>query len=315
MNTQETLEISILCRNRPDSLRRLLNSLLMQTKSNCPIKISDNSSIVNIYSVYAEYKDKLNIRYVRRENLTFSDHFNINVDEANQKYICLLHDDDILHKNYIETLLSYLFALKDTRFSGIAPNGVLFEDQTLNFKGVFNINRKIIKLCNSLDLYKNYFWLGRTGINPFPSYVYNVEYLSAIRYVPQCGKYSDLSLIDRMISVAPIIWIPEKLLYYCIHDSNDSGVISDSDLSDLDLYFNTKIKDKFIYKLYRLDMKYIKYPSTIDHALGRLFRVFWISMLFIRPALYRYIFKKILISNYFRTIYPHDKKILLEFYK
>ena len=59
--------------NRPESLINLLNSLVLQTKKNFEVCISDNCSKKNIYNLVSPYKKKLNIKINKnKKNLGFA---------------------------------------------------------------------------------------------------------------------------------------------------------------------------------------------------------------------------------------------------
>ena len=285
-------EIVILCRDRPETLFELLNCLALQTKKVDNIKISDNSLSSGVYEVVSQFLSIFKISYKLRSNIGFIDHFNINIEESSGEYICMLHDDDLLSEYFIDKISNYLEFYKNEDISAIAPNGILFNNKSFSAHGVFNVCKNERRIRNSFDLFRSYFWLGRTGINPFPSYVYKSEVLRKLKFNNECGKYSDVSFLAELVDIRPIIWVPDRLLYYRIHDSNDSGLVDANQLNLLEEYFRRKIKPSWFYYVAKYDFLNLKYPFIRKSILHELFKLMWRLMLPIRPAFYYYIYKK-----------------------
>jgi glycosyltransferase involved in cell wall biosynthesis len=92
--------------NRANSyFRKTLESALSQTYSNVEIVISDNCSPDDTESVVQQYSGS-RIRYYRQnKNISVNDNFNYCLKQAKGEYFLLLHDDDIIDDDFVETCL------------------------------------------------------------------------------------------------------------------------------------------------------------------------------------------------------------------
>ena len=102
-------------------LREALVSALAQTYPNLEIVVSDNGSTDNTESVVRSYADS-RVRFFRQQPpVAPNDNFNFCLQQANGAYFLLLHDDDKIDPDFVETCLNA--ANHDTRF-GIIHTGV-----------------------------------------------------------------------------------------------------------------------------------------------------------------------------------------------
>jgi glycosyltransferase involved in cell wall biosynthesis len=87
-------------------LREALDSALAQTYPNLEIVVSDNGSTDNTESVVRSYADP-RIRYFRQQPpVTPNDNFNFCLQQANGVYFLMLHDDDKIDADFVETCMS-----------------------------------------------------------------------------------------------------------------------------------------------------------------------------------------------------------------
>ncbi len=89
-----------------------LESIANQTNKNFKVYISDDGSPENIYEIAEEYLDKLNLVYKRfDENLGGKDlvaHWNRSVALAEEQWIWLFSDDDLLTPNCVQAFFDAL---------------------------------------------------------------------------------------------------------------------------------------------------------------------------------------------------------------
>ena len=92
--------------NRGDGyLKEALNSALAQTYSNIEVVVADNGSTDNTGSVVQSYGDS-RIRYFRHNPpLTPNNNFNFCLSQASGVYFQLLHDDDLIDRDFIESCM------------------------------------------------------------------------------------------------------------------------------------------------------------------------------------------------------------------
>lgn len=86
-------------------LKHALESALKQTYQNIEIVVSDNCSPDNTEAVVKSYTDP-RIRYFRQaQDLKPNDNFNFCLKQANGNYFLLLHDDDMIDNDFVETCM------------------------------------------------------------------------------------------------------------------------------------------------------------------------------------------------------------------
>ena len=86
-------------------LKETLESALAQTYLNIDIVVADNCSPDNTREVVASYADR-RIRYFRHETgMKPNDNFNFCLQQANGTYFLLLHDDDKIDPDFLDTCM------------------------------------------------------------------------------------------------------------------------------------------------------------------------------------------------------------------
>jgi glycosyltransferase involved in cell wall biosynthesis len=98
--------IAIPTYNRADGyLKHALKSVLKQTYENIEIVVSDNCSTDNT-AIFVKGCNDSRIRYFRqKENLEPNDNFNFCLNQAKGVYFLLLHDDDMIDSDFVETCM------------------------------------------------------------------------------------------------------------------------------------------------------------------------------------------------------------------
>ncbi len=105
------VSVGLPCYNRPDGLKRSLESLLKQTYSNLEIIISNNASPDPRVDQVAREFLKIDPRIVyfqQEKNIGAIANFRFTRDAASGKYFLWLADDDFLSEDYIETCVGFL---------------------------------------------------------------------------------------------------------------------------------------------------------------------------------------------------------------
>ena len=99
------------------TLGRTFSSLVAQTDPNFEVIIVDDCSTEDIKSIVDDYKNKLNIIYIRNEqNLGCGMSRQVGIDNATQKFITFLDSDDMFMPYTIETFNSIIEANPDTEY-------------------------------------------------------------------------------------------------------------------------------------------------------------------------------------------------------
>lgn len=99
------------------TLGRTFSSLVAQTDPNFEVIVVDDCSTEDIKSIVDDYRDKLNIVYIRNEwNLGCGMSRQVGIDNATQKFITFLDSDDMFMPYTIETFNSIIEANPDTEY-------------------------------------------------------------------------------------------------------------------------------------------------------------------------------------------------------
>ena len=99
------------------TLGRTLSSLVAQTDPNFEVIVVDDCSTEDLKSIVDDYRDKLNIIYIRSEqNLGCGMSRQVGIDNATQKFITFLDSDDMFMPYTIETFNSIIEANPDTEY-------------------------------------------------------------------------------------------------------------------------------------------------------------------------------------------------------
>lgn len=133
-DTNPLVSIGIPTYNRPDSLRRTLQSITNQTYQNLEIIISDNASPdPRVEQVVGEFTAKdIRIRYYRQqENRGAFINFRFVMDEANGEYFMWLADDDWLDASYVSTCVEKL--LNNPGHSLVCGGAIYYKDGQPHF--------------------------------------------------------------------------------------------------------------------------------------------------------------------------------------
>jgi len=223
--SKKTLQIYILCRDRPEYVFEAVNSFMSQLQKDVELIISDNSINSEVSElVSSEFPE---ITYRRRlPPLSAENHFKKIIEESSSDYLVMFHDDDRVLPGYVDTLLRTINQAYDV--SAIALNGNLIDKSgnpikfsssmvSCGFSGG-------IRMMTAKNLVDAYFSPRSCGIAPFAGYAYNKKYLSTdLVQSSDGGKHADVSLLIKLSETKPILWLESVLQESRRHDGNDSA--------------------------------------------------------------------------------------------
>jgi len=191
-NKYPLVSIGIPTYNRADGfLRETLTSALNQTYPNIEIIVSDNCSTDNT-EVYVESFDDPRIRYFRHaKNIGASNNFNYCLEQARGDYFLLLHDDDLIDKDFVEICMKE--ANYDTDF-GIMRTGTRVVDSEGN---ILHESQNMAAGLSTEDFFRAWF-LGKTSFY-FCSTLFNTKKLRTIG-----GLHSKRQLLQDGVSIAKL---------------------------------------------------------------------------------------------------------------
>lgn len=253
------LTVFVLTHNRKELLLETIQSILHQTCHDFKFIVSDNSSDDETTKLLMENNllDKLEYRK-RDKEYTGSEHLNLCLSEVDTKYFILFHDDDIMLPNMVERLYS---VINGSAYVAVGCNCFFILAGKVTNKRMMKENTDI-ELTNSTDLFKQYY---KCSIVPYPSYIYNRDILRQMRVAEDAGKYSDVVTLSNWLEKGKMYWISDPLLYYRLHSAQSSAQYSYREQLKLIRFFNARIQDKKLIRMYRLQQLYrnVVYESLL----------------------------------------------------
>lgn len=236
----KSIQVFIITYNRPDSLIKAIDSVLLQTFKGFELIISDNSPNNDTLDALLTYPQFASFKYIHRKpSLTGIQHINQVISEVVSEYFMIFHDDDIMHPNMLEKL--YESIQKNNNIVAVGCNAHLVKMGKI--KGNFTSLMKDCWVCRPQEMIERY--LKNRQIVPFPSYLYKKEIASKYYLdIQKGGKYSDAAFICDICSEGPVLLLAETLMDYYVHKGQAS--------------FSWSFKDKI------LQLRYIISHSNFD---------------------------------------------------
>lgn len=300
MSTSYKFKLCLLVHNRTLLAKISLDSILNQEYKNYEILVSDNSDNDDFYNfVFENYKNHPKLQIIFRDKqLSSIDHINTVLDESDDcDFVLLFHDDDILNRNYLKNIAK-LDVLSDNNIAAIAINGMILNKEKYTKKLITNYSKNI-KITSKEFLVNSYFRYDYMGAPPFSGYLYNTKLLKNSRLnIFTGGKHSDLVFLVELLNNGYFYWVADPLMYYRIHDENDSRILSENNRLTLYRYLednsllNRNIKQDF--KLMIIIEKYKNKDLNLIQFILRLIFYLFISIINFRifNLFYYKIFKR-----------------------
>lgn len=227
----DTIRIVILSRDRPKYLKSTIDSVLNQRTSTVKIKIviSDNSEKNEVEKMVNLNYPNDNIDYVRRTpSVSALKHFQLVISEIDEKYTVLFHDDDLMHPDYINTMLPFI---RKEGVAAVGCNAFLFTNDLKKTVLSKSFSFEEAKTFSNEKEFLREYIPSSSGIAAFPGHMYNTECLQKIELenIYRTGGSSDVLLLNSLLSYGAIIWIPNYLMYYRLHGLNDGNNLYTAD--------------------------------------------------------------------------------------
>jgi len=222
---KEKIQIVVLSRDRPKYLKESVESVLKQkaSKEKFKIIISDNSEKDEVEEMIGRDYSSKDLKYIRRKpTLSPIEHFQLVISECEEKYVVLFHDDDVMHPDYIETMWEFI---QREGVAAVGCNEFVFKEKfAKSLRAKPHSFKSPETFISEKDFLKQYI-PGSNGVSVFPGYVYNAACLKKIRLnnVRRKGGVSDILMLNSLLNHGSIVWIPNYLVYYRLHDSNDGN--------------------------------------------------------------------------------------------
>lgn len=220
------IQIVILSRDREQYIKETLDSVLNQKveKNDVEVIVSDNSETDKVENLIKHSFSDSGVKYVRRyPTLTATDHCKIVVSELDGDYSVLFHDDDIMKPNFIQRMTS---SFTSDNIVAIGCNSSIFKTDIKTFENKPHNYKYPHEFFSNKDFLEQYL-PGFAWIAPLPGYVYKTSALkkATFKTVRAPNEISDVVLLNSLLKYGSIKWIPENLMFYRLHDSNESNKV------------------------------------------------------------------------------------------
>jgi glycosyltransferase involved in cell wall biosynthesis len=215
--------VIILCRNRPFYTRRALDSVLAQTRRPDWLFISDNSSASYARHIRTLAGDGIN--YIRQSGeLTAREHIVRAAALVKIGFFSILHDDDILCRNYVFEMLKIIREFPDAVAYGSRNSWVNSSEKRINI--VFPWASRTRKIDSSQSLISCYLSPSFRGAPAFSSYVYSAKLVDFERAMPNIqSEYYDTVFLANLIDLTGgyFIFSPKLLFLARLHSGRVSS--------------------------------------------------------------------------------------------
>ena len=219
MDANNKVTVFLKAHDRLNTLGDALESLLKENNIN--IIVSDNSKFEHVGNFV---KNKFpHVTYVRRNNCLDSESHQIKVlSSIDSEYFMVFHDDDILIKGAIKKLLDVIES--DNKIAAVSGNAYILKHNTKTSKKLIkNITGNYI-IDSPQKLVKEYISFDSEGVAPLSGYLYRSSKVDGIYpCISEGGKHNDISYLMKVVKAGTIIWIEDCIMYYRIHNNNDSN--------------------------------------------------------------------------------------------
>jgi Glycosyl transferase family 2 len=242
-----SMKVVVMSRNRPEFLLETLSSVIESAKLLsksiiCKIELSDNSDNDKCTEIVRNIFPQIKISS-RRPNITSINHFKCVILEAHSDFLVVFHDDDVMKRQFLTSL--YTLIINNPEVAAVGCNAVYMCNGVEINKTFLKQGRQPIIIDTNDKLLNGYFLIGSQGIAPLPGYMYRVKKMGNVDFNENMGGiHADVSFLFAVIARGPILWTPEVLMSYRLHESNESKQSRVSIKLNLLRYLNSQISKK-----------------------------------------------------------------------
>lgn len=230
--------VCILSYNRPVFLREALLSVMAQTRKPRKIAIYDNGSNRDVYE---NIKDILGerVQWVGAEvNHTVIWNFTRAMHECETRYVMMLHDDDRLYPDFIETQIALLE--KNAECVAASCNGFFIDETGKKIGGTLTrviANNPVEKFTCSGQVALRY--AGNSCI-PFSPSIYRTQIARTVKFREGFEKVCDAVFFCDLADIGTIAYQTAPLYECRVHSGQDSTNFPFELINRLDDFFESR---------------------------------------------------------------------------
>lgn len=253
----QLVTLFMLTHNRQFFVKLAIESVLEQTYENYQLFVLDNCSTDNTESVVTSFSDD-RVNYVFRESLEGSTNSEFARDFCITKYFIILHDDDLLEKNYLKEVVNMM---EENDFAALSVNGVLINEAGEKI-GVFAPYLDSNQVWKEGSYFKQFF--NKNCISMlYPSAIYRSSFFKDFEYfggAPNAGPAGDQVIwFQTELTGGRICMYNKTLFKYRVHNGQHTNQHGEFMVLQLIEYISS-------------EPKYRKYLEAVS---GTLYKYIW----------------------------------------
>lgn len=244
------LSVIIPVYNTSKYIEKCLNSILNQTMNNIEIIIVNDGSTDNSEEVIQKWidenKNKIEIKYFKKENGGLSDARNFGVKKATGEYLTFVDSDDYLDKNIYKNLEKYMedkIELIKFKMSTVDDNGKIIE----------NLNGPIFEKCSGQEAFEKLYTTD-TFLEVSCIYLYKRDFFCNNKFEFELNLYhEDFGLVPWIIINAKSVVSTEYFGYFYLKRENSITDMRNSEKEKKKAYDILKHYDNAIKRIENTD--------------------------------------------------------------
>lgn len=221
----EKLTIALPVYKRTDYVREALESAMNQSVK-CSILLVDNNSPHNDFKEILDSYGYDHAKYVKTtETVPQDENFNNCFRYAETPWVTILHDDDMLHYQFVE------FVQKIFRKYSDKAGGITFRSHVSDV--VWNGLKESVELTKNIRIVREPFFIF-AHLTPFPGVVLKTK--SAIElggFKQELHPIADFDFWYRYSSIEKMFMVEQKMAYYRISPSQSTNHLIKAMINDL----------------------------------------------------------------------------------
>ncbi|MDR0645666.1 MAG: glycosyltransferase family 2 protein [Elusimicrobiota bacterium] len=251
------IQIFVITRNRPEMLKQALHSVLNQYACGSEIYVLDNSTDDTTQKTMIDYPK---IRYIKTDPLLPFANFLTAQSLMAMPYSMILHDDDLIHPDYISLALKILNSVKDITYIGC--KNTTFYDNNIpdEYKNPTRLSEEFFIIDNPDDFTLG-FW-SKINSNWSCSIIKSSIYKQADMPADYklYGKVNDLAMLSQIMSNGKgnaVITKDKRALFYRNHvlsdRFNEKTALTRQQLTNyISLFYKRSRSNKYLRRIYFL---------------------------------------------------------------
>lgn len=225
--------------NGADFVEEALLSALSQTRAADEIIISDDNSTDATLKICQKYTDKIKIYTNPKGPSGFVNGWNNAISKATGDFISILHQDDILHPDFLKEIEKALEIYPDVKHLFVPCNYIGEKGECLQEP---NYCTGEIKKYNGREYVRAYQTIGKPHIHRCPGVVTHRDIFKECTYRKEAGHIADDDFFYRVGQYTEIVGVLKPLASYRLHQKSETGHLSNNILIQ-------RLADDYIYQL------------------------------------------------------------------